>query len=198
MDQRGGSSVLAQSKNGLQLDGLLGSWADLGNCSHFCMNDPSACETGFTVTFWLLVNEKQRDGIVLQIGANHVAVGTTAYIKNDAFGVFVNSRAIQRNVQVKWTYSRWVFVAVFWNKSKNAVDITLDCKAVPYTKNSVETSYQFEKIPPYSTLILGATNARLKSIKMTVDELALWNGVLSEEDVCYIMQSKAGKKKIRE
>lgn len=193
VDQRGTTSVGAYSKNGLQLDGLLGSWADLGDFSYHCISNPDACEAGFTMTFWLRVNDRQDKRFVMQIASATLAVGTTVEIDKDVIGVFVNSPAVQRNVEVKWPYSSWNFVALTWNKTENKVGVLLNCSSVPYEKDTVNHSYLLAPVPPYHTLMLGANNARLRSIKMTIDELAVWNGVLSKKDVCYIMESKAGK-----
>ena len=176
------------------MDGLLGSWADLGDFSDHCISNPDACATGFTMTFWLRVNDRQDKRFVMQIASATLAVGTTVEIDNDALGVFVNSPAVQRNVEIKWPYSSWNFVAVTWNKIEDRVGVLLNCSSVPYRNNTVDRSYLLAPIPPYHTLILGANNARLRSIKMTIDELAVWNGVLSKKDICYIMESKAGKR----
>lgn len=129
----------------------------------------------------------------MQIASATLAVGTTVQIDNDILSVFVNSPAVQRNVEIKWPSSSWNFVAIAWNKTENKVGVSLNCSSVPYKKNTVDRSYLLAPVPPYHTLMLGANNARLSSIKMTIDELALWEGVLSENDFCYIMESKAGK-----
>ena len=192
-DQRGTTSVPAYSKNGLQLDGWIGSWADLGNFSYHCISNPDVCKTGFTVTFWLRMNERQTEGVILQIASDLRAVGTTVEINGDVFGVHVNSPTIQRNVEVNWPYSSWVFVTLIWNKVENKINVLLNCSSLPYVKDTVKQSYRFAPVPPYHTLILGASIARLRSTKMAIDELALWNGVLSKEDLRYIMESKAGK-----
>lgn len=193
VDQRGTTSEPAYSKNGLQLDGFLGSWAELGNFSYHCISNPEACKTGFTVTFWLRVNDRQNKRFIMQIASATLAVGTTMQIDGDVFGVYVNGRATQRHVEVKWPYSSWVFVALTWNKTENKIGVLFNCSTVPYEKNTVERNFRFSPVPPYHTLILGANNARLNSIKMSIDELAIWNGVLSKNDVCYIMESKAGR-----
>ena len=192
LDQRGTTSVQAYSKNGLQLDGFLGSWADLGNFSFHCISNPEACKTGFTATFWLRVDDRQNKRFVMQIGSATQAVGTTMQIDGDYFGVYVNGRATQRHVQVNWTYASWIFVALSWNKIDNKIGVLLNCSSVSYEKYNVGASYRYSSVPPNNMLILGASNARLNSIKMTIDELAIWNGVLSKQDVCYIMESKAG------
>ena len=129
----------------------------------------------------------------MQIASDTQAVGTTVEIDNDVLGVFVNSPAVQRNVEIKWPYSSWNFVALTWNKTANKVGVSLNCSSVPYQKDTVDRSYRLAPVPPYHTLMLGANNARLRSIKMTIDELAVWDGVLSKNDICYIMESKAGK-----
>ena len=128
----------------------------------------------------------------MQIASATLAVGTTVEIDNDVLGVFVNSREVQRNVEIKWPYSRWNFVALTWNKTEGKVGVLLNCSSVPYKKDTVDRSYLLAPVPPYHTLILGANNARVRSIKMTIDELAVWDGVLSKKDICYIMESKAG------
>jgi len=129
----------------------------------------------------------------MQIASATLAVGTTVEIDNDMLGVFVNSPAVQRNIEIKWPYSRWNFVAVTWNKTEGKVGVLLNCSSVPYQKDTVDRRYDLAPVPPYHTLMLGANNARLRSIKMTIDELAVWDGVLSTKDICYIMESKAGK-----
>ncbi|XP_022795633.1 uncharacterized protein LOC111334203 [Stylophora pistillata] len=191
LDQRGTTSVQAYSKNGLQLDGFLGSWADLGNFSYHCISNPEACKTGFTATFWLRVDDRQSKRFVMQIGSATQAVGTTMQVDGDFFGVYVNGRVTQRHVQVNWTYASWVFVALSWNKTENKINVFLNCSSVPYEKYNVGKNFKFSSVPPNHMLILGASNARLNSIKMTIDELAIWNDVLSKQDVCYIMESKA-------
>ena len=193
VDQRGTSSVPAYSKNGLQLDGLLGSWAELGNFSYHCISNPDACKTGFTVTFWLRVNDVQRERVIMQIASATLAVGTTIEIDKDELGVFVNSRDTQRNVVVKWPYSSWVFVTLSWNNIEKKINVLLNCSSVPYVTNTTRQNFILAPVPPYHTLILGANNARLRSMKMTIDELALWNAVLTKEDLCYIMEARAGK-----
>ena len=193
VDQRGTTSVRAYNKNGLQLDGLLGSWADLGDFSYHCIGNPDACATGFTLTFWLRVNDRQDKRFVMQIASATLTVGTTVDIDNDVLDVFVNSPAVQRNFEIKWPYSRWNFVAVTWNKTESKVGVLLNCSSVPYKKDTVGRSYLLAPVPPYHTFMQGANNARLRSIKMTIDELAVWDGVLSKKDICYIMESKAGK-----
>ena len=193
MDQRGTTSVRAYNKNGLRLDGLLGSWADLGDFSYHCISNPDACQAGFTMTFWLRVNDRQDERFVMQIASDTRAVGTTVEIDNTLLGVFVNSPAVQRNVEIKWPYSSWNFVAITWNKTEGKVGVLLNCSSVSYQKDTVDRDYRLAPVPPYHTLMLGANNARLRSIKMTIDELAVWDGVLSRKDICYIMESKAGK-----
>ena len=139
------------------------------------------------------MNDRQREGVVMQIAADLRAVGTTLEINGDVFGVHVNSPTTQRNAEVNWPYSSWVFVTLIWNKVENKINVLLNCTSLPYVKNTVKHSYRFAPVPPYHTLILGASIARLRNTKMAIDELALWNGVLSKEDLRYIMESKAGK-----
>lgn len=167
----------------------------MGNFSYHCISNPDACEIGFTVTFWLRVNEPQNKRVVLQIASAMLAVGTTVEINGDVLSVHVNSPVQQRNVEVRWPYSSWVFVALSWNNTENKINVLLNCSIVPYVKNTVEDSLTLAPVPPYHTLILGANNARLRSTRMIIDELTLWNGVLSKEDIRYIMESKAGKTK---
>ena len=139
------------------------------------------------------MNDRQREGVIMQIASDLRAVGTTVEINGDVFGVHVNSPTIQRNVEINWLYSSWVFVTLIWNKVENKINVLLNCTSLPYVKNTVKRSYRFAPVPPNPTLILGASIARLRSTKMAIDELALWNGVLSKEDLRYIMESKAGK-----
>lgn len=130
----------------------------------------------------------------MQIASAEKAVGTTVQItEDDMLGVYVNSRATQRHVEVSWPYSSWIFVALTWNKTEGKISISLNCSSVPHKKDTVGHSFKLAPVPPSHTFILGANNARLRSIKMTIDELAVWNGLLSKEDLCYIMESKAGK-----
>ena len=171
----------------------MGSWVDLGNFSYHCISNPDACETGFTVTFWLRVNDVQSDRVFLQTATALLSVGTVIKLNGDVLGVFVNSPAVQRRVEVKWPYSRWVFTSLIWNRLENNITVLLNGSSVPYVTNTVEHSYRLAPVLPFHTLILGSSNARTVSMKMTVDELAVWSVVLTKEDVRYIMGSKAGK-----
>ena len=130
----------------------------------------------------------------MQIAIATQAVGTTVELNDDVLSIHVNSPTVRRNVQVKWPYSSWVFAAITWNKTENKINVLLNCTSVSYVKNTVERSYDLASVLPYHRLILG-TNTALwsRSVKMTIDELALWNDVLSKEDLRYIMTSKAGK-----
>lgn len=139
------------------------------------------------------VNDVQNDRVFLQIATTLLSVGTVIKLNGGVLGVFVNSPAVQRHVEVKWPYYRWVFVALTWNRLENNITVLLNGSSVPYVTNTVEHSYRLAPVPPYHTLILGANNARTRSMKMTVDELALWNALLTHEDVRYIMECKAGK-----
>lgn len=150
------------------------------------------------MTFWLRVNKRQDRRFVLQIASYRLAVGTTVEIDNGIFGVYVNGRTVQRHVAINWTYSTWNFVALTWNKTKSRVGISLNCSSVPYTNDTVKYSYEFANVPPYHIIMLGANNARITSTEMTIDELAVWNGLLSKKDICYIMKAKAGNYKMQQ
>ena len=84
-------------------------------------------------------------------------------------------------------------MAFTWNKTKNEINVLLNSTPVAYVKNIVEQSYDFASVLPYHTLILGVSNARIRSIRMIIDELALWKSPLSIEELRYVMKSKAGK-----
>ena len=184
----------AYSKNGLKLDGFIGSWADLGNISHHCISNPDVCDTGFTVTFWLRLDDVTRQPqVVLQIASALHAVDTTICIRNHNLGFYVNSPIERRHLAIEWPYSKWNFVALTWNKSENSIDVLLNATTVPFVKNTVAKIYTLASVPPSHTLILGANNARLWSTRMIIDELALWDGVLQKDDLVYIMAAKAGK-----
>lgn len=129
----------------------------------------------------------------MQIASATKAVGTKVELNGDFLGVHVNSRTIQRHLQVKWPYSGWNFVAFTWNRTKNEINVLLNSTPVAYAKNIVEQSFDFASVLPYHTLILGVNNARIRSIRMTIDELALWKSPLSIEELRYVMKSKAGK-----
>ena len=47
--------------------------------------------------------------------------------------------------------------------------------------------------PPHDLLILGSSTTLLENVKMAIDELAIWNSVLSQEEIGYIMTSRAGE-----
>ncbi|XP_068752195.1 uncharacterized protein [Montipora capricornis] len=192
VDQRGTSSVPGHSKNGLKLDEFFGSWADLGNFSYHCISNPDSCDTGFTVTFWLRLDDVKKDQrVVLQIASALQAVGTTIQIRGHVLHFYVNSPAIRRHVAVNWPNLKWSFVALIWRKNKNKIEVLLNATTVSYESNSTSQDYELASVPPSHTLIIGAHNARLQSTRMIIDELALWNGDLQKDDINYLMESKA-------
>lgn len=191
-DYRQARSIPAYSKNGLELNGLH-SWVDLGNVTGTCINNPDKCINGFTIAFWTILKDTRPLGIIMQIAKSKHAVGTTVYVNGGKLGVSINSPTVQRNVEVVWNSDTWTHVALFWNKTGNNLGILINAKMASNRTQEIAYRTFLADAPPHDLLILGSSTALLENVKMAIDELAIWNSVLSQEEIGYIMTSRAGE-----
>ena len=178
-------SALALSGNG--------SWVDFSFLQSTCLNSPSTCPTGFTIAFWLKIPDFQGNRVVLQLGQHRYSRGFTVWTRasgerNLAFSV--NTRRRKYSWIQDWTRDDWNHIALKWDNTRRSLIIYFNCTVVKVVDSSEDAEYgENEKA---SRLILGASHAIKKNMKLAVDEFAIWNRIIGDDTLCKVFNTRSG------
>lgn len=184
------------------VSGLVGSalelrgnetYVDFGVSPSSCLNRPVTCRSGFTITFWMKIPNFQGNKIVLQLGQHRFSRGFTLWTRRGLkknVGFSVNTLHRKYDWVQDWYNDHWNHVALKWDNNTGILSIYLNCTIVKVINES-------EKATPInddktSRLILGASHAKRKNMRLMIDEFAIWNRTVSDDTLCKVFQIRSG------
>lgn len=170
------------------------SWVDFGVLPSSCLNKPTSCRTGFTIAFWLKIPDFQSNKIILQLGEHRYSRGFTVWTRKSAkkkIGFSVNTRLRKYNWLLEWNSGDWNHVVLKWDNKTASLKVYVNCTMVQVVNKSEEAEpVEDSKV---SRLILGASHAMKKNIKLMVDEFAIWDRPLSDNTLCLLYSIHSGR-----
>lgn len=170
------------------------SWVDFGVLPSSCLNRPESCRSGFTIAFWLKIPDFKGNKIVLQLGQHRFSRGFTLWTRRGQkknVGFSVNTLHRKYNWMQEWNNRDWNHVALKWDNNTGSLRIYLNCTIVKVVNKSAKAEpLEDDKA---SRLILGASHAKKKNMKLMVDEFAIWNSTLSDDTLCKVFRIRSGR-----
>lgn len=184
------------------VSGLVGSalelkgnetYVDFGVLPSSCLNRPATCRSGFTIAFWMKIPNFQGNKIILQLGQHRFSRGFTLWTRRGLkknVGFSVNTLHRKYDWMQDWYNDHWNHVALKWDNNTGILSIYLNCTIVKVINES-------EKATPLdddkaSRLILGASHAKRKNMRLMIDEFAIWNRTVSDDTLCKAFQIRSG------
>ncbi|XP_068688561.1 uncharacterized protein [Montipora foliosa] len=164
------------------------SFVDFGVLSSTCLREPSTCQTGFTIAFWIKIPEIQGNEIILQLAEHRYARGFTVWTRKrpkGKIGFSVNTRLRNYKWLQEWNSRDWNHIALIWNNASSSLKISVNCSIVQVVNSSEKAVEDHKKA---SRLILGASHAMKKNMKLMVDEFAIWDRPISGDTLCKIVK----------
>lgn len=170
------------------------SWVDFGVLRSSCLNKPSTCQSGFTIAFWLKFPDFKGNKIILQLGEHRYSRGFTVFTRKiirKNIGFSVNTRLRKFKYMQEWNNSDWNHIALKWDNRTSSLKIYVNCSLAQVVNNSEPAEpVQDDRA---SRLILGASHATKKNIKLMVDEFAIWDRPLSDNILCKVFRVHSGR-----
>ena len=169
------------------------SWVDFGVLRSSCLNNPSTCQSGFTIAFWLKIPSFQGNKIILQLGEHRFSRGFTVWTRQSMrkdIGFSVNTRRRKFISMQQWSSTDWNHIALKWDNRTSSLKIYVNCSLAQVVNNS-EPAVAIQDNRA-SRLILGASHATKKNMKLMVDEFAIWDRPLSDDILCSVFRVHSG------
>lgn len=173
------------------------SWVDFGVLPSSCLNEPSTCTSGFTIAFWLKIPEFQSNKIILQLGEHRYSRGFTLWTRKSttnhkkSIGFSVNTRLRKYMWLQEWNSTDWNHIALKWDNRTRGLSIYVNCSLAQFINQS--GAVEPKKDDKASRLILGASHAMKKNIKLLVDEFAIWDRPISDRTLCMLSRVYTGQ-----
>lgn len=171
------------------------SYVVLGDFSDTCLPDPSRCDSGFTITFWVNLKKVFHDGVLLQLSMSRKSRGITVntlYKEGKIFLVFYGNTPLRiHSIKAELSSHIWHHVALVWNTTaKQRMSLFVNCSVGDdfVAKNRAWKSTKRED----KKLILGANHAGKKAIPIAFDDFAIWFKSLKQERFCQIINEERG------
>jgi hypothetical protein len=170
------------------------SWIDFGILPGTCLNDPVACEEGFTLAFWLKLPTFIGNRIIVQLGRNRHSRGFSVWTrrkKEKKINFSVRSKDRLYHSMLTWPTIYWTHISLVWRKNESDLGIYFNCTL--YDKvitGKPKDAMKLSKV----TLMVGASHGHNKNAHMLMDEFAIWNRTLSEKEICRVVDIKTGER----
>ena len=169
------------------------SWVDFGVLPSSCLNRPSTCDSGFTIAFWLKIPDFQSNRIILQLGEHRNSRGFTVWTRKSTkknIGFTVNTRLRKYRWLQEWDSGDWNHIALKWDNKTTSLRIYVNCTIAQVNNKSEDAEPVADD--KASRLILGASHALKKNIKLMVDEFAIWDRPLPDDTLCEVFRIRSG------
>ena len=177
-------------------------WLDLGSLDSSCVPKPFECQHGFTVLLWLrmdgtpqrdtvLLNaaeQKEARGFNLEIQKEQLRFSTTGFEWHEIF-----PRTVQRFLDTNWNFKTWTHVGLQWNSEVREMKIFFNCSEADYVSGGVSFDRTAHRYGPPERLIVGADHELANSGEVEVDELGIWDGILTNDEICHVFHARRGK-----
>jgi len=172
------------------------SWIDLGLLPGTCFEDPISCKTGFTMAFWLKLPTIKGNKIIIQMAKNRNSRGFTVWTrrqKQKMINFSINGRNRIYLSELKWPTVHWTHITLVWSRQSSTLKVYFNCtleETVSDSKKPKKESTDLSKV----SLMLGASHAKKKNSHILMDEFALWNKTLDQDEICRIVRIKTGER----
>ena len=177
------------------------SWINLGPLDFSCIPKPFECERGFTILFWLRTNgtqtnkillnaaeQKEARGFYLELNNGHLRFFTTGFQWDDLF-----PRTVQRFLDTTWNFNSWNHVGLQWNSHVKELKIFFNCSEADYLSGGVSFDRTAHVYRPSRRFTLGSENKFNNSGEVQMDELGIWDGILTRDEICHVYRARRGK-----
>lgn len=169
------------------------SWVDFGVLPSSCLNRPETCRSGFTISFWLKIPDFKGNKVLLQLGQHRFSRGFTLWTRRSQkknVGFSINTKNRKYYWMQEWKSDDWNHIALKWDNNTSSLRIYFNCTVVKVVNKSQKaTPLEDDKA---SRLILGASHAKKKNMKLMVDEFAIWNRTLPDDILCKVFRIRSG------
>ena len=176
-------------------------WLDLGSVDSSCVPKPFECEHGFTILFWIRIDgtqsntvllnaaeQREARGFRLKINKGRLRFSATGFEWDDLF-----PRTVQRFLDTKWNFKTWTHLGLQWNSEVKELKIFFNCSEADYVSGGVSFDRTAHVFAPPQRLIVGADNELNNSGEVEIDELGIWDGILTGEEICHVFHARRGK-----
>ncbi|CAH3019822.1 unnamed protein product [Porites evermanni] len=167
-------------------------WVDTGGFNADCVTDPSTCQEGFTLTFWLKVYST---GFIISSGSftNHRnGPGFQLYYHQSLkrFQFLLETRNKRWTLLIHQDVGYWTHMAFTWH-NQNGLKYYEDGNLSTFTDRPVLLSpLRLQNYTPVITLARPSTLRRFKEFgKFEISQLAIWLKDLSADDIAGVYSS---------
>ena len=184
-----GAAELVTGRKGFALrTNSIDQYVDFGYQGDTCLGYFILCTSGWVTAFWVKLGTNTR-GVVMDTGASASKGVRITFKKAGYFGISI------RHYRKKWnlnggatTEQGWVHIVVTWRLS-SGVKLYIDgelAEAVTCPSNPVDPAIQEPRF------VLGASDTYKNRFKGALDELRVWDTVMSDEEVLALYTADAG------
>nr|XP_058962628.1 uncharacterized protein LOC131789508 isoform X2 [Pocillopora verrucosa] len=182
--------VVPQLGHALSLDGI-DDWVDTGGFNADCVTEPSRCENGFTVTFWLKV---QGTGYIFSSGSftnKRNGPGYQLYYHQSLkrFKFILETRDKKWTLFIHEEVGLWTHMAFTW-RERNGLAYYEDGNLSSFTdKPEIVSALRQQNYTPVITLARPSSSLSLKKFgKFEISQFAIWQKELSAADIAGVYQ----------
>ena len=144
------------------------------------------------------MNKSQTNTVLLNAAQYDAARGINIKLKEEKFRFSTTGfewdeffpKTVERFLDTTWNFKTWTHVALLWNGRKKELKISFNCSEADYISGGISFDRTAHAFGPPQRLIVGADEL---ASNVEIDELAIWDSILSEKEICYVFHARRGK-----